>query len=91
VIPATSRASPTTKAAAEEDFPDVKDVISEAHRPHHDPMLREVVLHGTGVAPRAAFPVAGKTGPPTFHRCLVYGISPTMNLRSLVGYDEKRS
>src|SRR6266536_2878788 len=47
----------------EEDFPDVKDVISERTARIMTSMLREVVLHGTGVAAaKLPFPVAGKTG-----------------------------
>src|SRR5256884_3053884 len=47
----------------EEDFPEVKDVISERTARIMTGMLREVVLHGTGVAAaRLPFPVAGKTG-----------------------------
>src|SRR6202163_3330519 len=43
----------------EEDFPDVKDVISERTARIMTSMLREVVLHGTGIAAaKLPFPVA---------------------------------
>ena len=77
----------------EEDYPEVKDVISARTARIMTSMLREVVLHGTGVAAaKMPFPVAEKPAPPT--------ISPThgswdsrrsMTCGVWIGFDEKRS
>jgi len=77
----------------EEDFPDVKDVISERTARIMTSMLREVVLHGTGVAAaKLPFPVAGKTGTTNdFTDAWFMGFSPTMTCGVWVGYDEKKS
>ena len=77
----------------EEDFPDVKDVISERTARIMTSMLREVVLHGTGVAAaKLPFPVAGKTGTTNdFTDAWFVGFSPTMTCGVWVGYDEKKS
>lgn len=77
----------------EEDFPDVRDVISERTARIMTGMLREVVLHGTGVAAaRLPFPVAGKTGTTNdFTDAWFVGFSPTMSCGVWVGYDEKKS
>ena len=77
----------------EEDFPDVKDVISERTARIMTSMLREVVLHGTGIAAaKLAFPVAGKTGTTNdFTDAWFMGFSPTMTCGVWVGYDEKKS
>ena len=54
----------------EEDFPDVKDVISERTARIMTSMLREVVLHGTGIAAaKLPSPSQARPAPPT--------ISPT--------------
>jgi penicillin-binding protein 1A len=77
----------------EEDFPEVKDVISERTARIMTSMLREVVLHGTGIAAaRLPFPVAGKTGTTNdFTDAWFMGFSPTMTCGVWVGYDEKKS
>ncbi len=77
----------------EEDFPDVKDVISERTARIMTSMLREVVLHGTGVAAaKLPFAVAGKTGTTNdFTDAWFVGFSPTMTCGVWVGYDEKKS
>jgi len=77
----------------EEDFPDVKDVISERTARLMTSMLREVVLHGTGIAAaKLPFPVAGKTGTTNdFTDAWFVGFSPTMSCGVWVGYDEKKS
>ncbi len=77
----------------EEDFPDVKDVISQRTARIMTSMLREVVLHGTGIAAaKLAFPVAGKTGTTNdFTDAWFMGFSPTMTCGVWVGYDEKKS
>jgi len=77
----------------EEDFPDVKDVISQRTARLMTSMLREVVLHGTGIAAaKLPFPVAGKTGTTNdFTDAWFVGFSPTMSCGVWVGYDEKKS
>jgi penicillin-binding protein 1A len=77
----------------EEDFPEVKDVISERTARVMTSMLREVVLHGTGIAAsKLPFPAAGKTGTTNdFTDAWFVGFSPTMTSGVWVGYDEKKS
>src|SRR5579864_1645837 len=77
----------------EEDFPDVKDVISVRTARIMTYMLREVVLHGTGIAAaRMPFPVAGKTGTTNdFTDAWFVGFSPAMSCGVWIGYDEKKS
>ena len=77
----------------EEDFPEVKDVISERTARIMTSMLREVVLRGTGIAAaKLPFPVAGKTGTTNdFTDAWFVGFSPTMTCGTWVGYDEKKS
>jgi len=77
----------------EEDFPEVKDVISQRTARIMTSMLREVVLHGTGIAAsKLPFPVAGKTGTTNdFTDAWFVGFSPTMSCGVWVGYDEKKS
>jgi penicillin-binding protein 1A len=56
-------------------------------------MLREVVLHGTGVAAaKMPFPVAGKTGTTNdFTDAWFVGFSPIMTCGVWVGFDEKKT
>jgi len=77
----------------EEEFPEVKDVISERTARIMASMLREVVLHGTAVAAaKLPFPVAGKTGTTNdFTDAWFVGFTPTMTCGVWVGYDEKKS
>jgi penicillin-binding protein 1A len=77
----------------EEDFPEVKDVISERTARIMTSMLREVVLHGTGIAAaKLPFPVAGKTGTTNdFTDAWFVGFTPTMTCGVWVGYDERKS
>jgi penicillin-binding protein 1A len=77
----------------EEDYPEVKDVISARTAEVMTAMLREVVLHGTGVAAaKLPFPVAGKTGTTNdFTDAWFMGFSPTMTCGVWIGYDEKKS
>ena len=77
----------------EEDFPEVKDVINERTARIMTSMLREVVLHGTGIAAaKLPFPVAGKTGTTNdFTDAWFVGFSRTMTCGVWVGYDEKKS
>jgi len=77
----------------EEDYPEVKDVISARTARIMTAMLREVVLHGTGVAAaRLPFPAAGKTGTTNdFTDAWFVGFSPTMTCGVWVGFDEKKT
>jgi penicillin-binding protein 1A len=77
----------------EEDYPDVKDVISARTARIMTSMLREVVLHGTGVAAaKMPFPAAGKTGTTNdFTDAWFVGFSPTMTCGVWVGFDEKKT
>ncbi len=77
----------------EEDYPDVKDVISAGTARIMTAMLREVVLHGTGAAAaKMPFPVAGKTGTTNdFTDAWFMGFSPTMTCGVWMGFDEKKT
>src|SRR5271156_6122257 len=77
----------------EEDYPEVKDVISARTARIMTSMLREVVLHGTGMAAaKMNFPVAGKTGTTNdFTDAWFVGFSPTMTCGVWVGFDEKKT
>jgi len=77
----------------EEDFPDVKDVISAKTARTLTSMLREVVQHGTGVAAaKMPYALAGKTGTTNdFTDAWFVGFSPSVTAGVWVGYDEKKS
>ena len=77
----------------EEDYPDVKDVISARTARVMTSMLQDVVLHGTAIAASAMkLPLAGKTGTTNdFTDAWFVGFSPTMTCGVWVGYDEKRT
>jgi penicillin-binding protein 1A len=77
----------------EEDYPDVKDVISARTARIMTTMLREVVLHGTaGAAAKMPFPIAGKTGTTNdFTDAWFVGFSPAMTCGVWVGFDEKKT
>jgi penicillin-binding protein 1A len=77
----------------EENYPDVKDVISARTARIMTAMLREVVLHGTGAAAaKLPFPSGGKTGTTNdFTDAWFVGFSPTMTCGVWLGFDEKRS
>jgi penicillin-binding protein 1A len=77
----------------EEDYPEVKDVVSARTARIMTAMLREVVLHGTGIAAaRLPFPAAGKTGTTNdFTDAWFVGFSPTMTCGVWVGFDEKKT
>ena len=77
----------------EEDFPDVKDVISAKTARTLTSMLREVVQHGTGVAAaKMPYALAGKTGTTNdFTDAWFIGFSPSVTAGVWVGYDEKKS
>ncbi len=77
----------------EENYPEVKDVISARTARIMTAMLREVVLHGTAVgAAKMPFPVAGKTGTTNdFTDAWFVGFSPAMTCGVWVGFDEKKT
>jgi penicillin-binding protein 1A len=77
----------------EEDYPDVKDVISSRTARIMTSMLEAVVQHGTGVAAtRLKVPLGGKTGTTNdFTDAWFVGFSPGITTGVWVGYDEKRS
>src|SRR5256712_10378233 len=77
----------------EEDFPDVKDVISARTARIMTSMLRDVVLHGTAIAAASMkYPLAGKTGTTNdFTDAWFVGFSPSMTAGVWIGYDEKKS
>ena len=77
----------------EEDYPEVKDVISARTARIMTSMLREVVLHGTGVAAaKLQYPVAGKTGTTNdFTDAWFVGFSPSMTCGVWMGFDEKKT
>src|SRR5437660_12592626 len=56
-------------------------------------MLREVVLHGTGIAAASMkYPLGGKTGTTNdFTYAWFVGFSPGMTCGGWVGFDEKKS
>ncbi|MGH9504216.1 MAG: penicillin-binding protein 1A [Terriglobales bacterium] len=76
----------------EENFPDVRDVVSARTARTMTAMLREVVLHGTGIAASTLkYPLAGKTGTTNnFTDAWFVGFSPSITCGVWVGYDEKK-
>ncbi len=76
----------------EENFPDVKDVISARTARTMTSMLREVVLHGTAIAATGLkYPLAGKTGTTNnFTDAWFVGFSPSLTCGVWIGYDEKQ-
>jgi penicillin-binding protein 1A len=77
----------------EEDFSDIKDVVSLRTARIMTNMLREVVLHGTGVAAaKMPYPLAGKTGTTNdFTDAWFIGFSPSLTCGVWIGYDAKKS
>jgi penicillin-binding protein 1A len=77
----------------EENYPDVKDVISARTARIMTSMLQGVVLHGTAVAAaKLPFPIGGKTGTTNdFTDAWFIGFSPSMTCGVWVGFDEKRT
>jgi penicillin-binding protein 1A len=77
----------------EENYPDVKDVISARTARIMTTMLREVVLHGTAVgAAKMPFPAAGKTGTTNdFTDAWFVGFSPAITCGVWMGFDEKKT
>ena len=77
----------------EQNFPDVQEVISQRTARTMTSMLRDVVLHGTGVAAtRLKYPVAGKTGTTNdFTDAWFVGFSPSITCGVWMGFDEKKT
>jgi penicillin-binding protein 1A len=77
----------------EEDFPEVKDVITARTARIMTSMLQEVVQHGTGLAAASLkAPLAGKTGTTNdFTDAWFVGFSPLTTCGVWMGYDEKKT
>src|SRR5208282_6377160 len=77
----------------EEDYPEVKDVVSAQTARIMVSMLREVVLHGTAIAASSMkYPIAGKTGTTNdFTDAWFIGFSPSTTTGVWIGFDEKKS
>jgi penicillin-binding protein 1A len=77
----------------EEDYPEVKDVISSRTARLMSSMLQAVVQHGTAIAAtRLKLPLAGKTGTTNdFTDAWFVGFSPSLTAGVWIGYDEKKS
>ena len=77
----------------EENYPDVKDVISPRTARIMTSLLREVVLHGTGFqASKLNHPLAGKTGTTNdFTDAWFVGFSPSITCGVWIGFDEKKT
>ncbi len=88
-----SKATDYDGRVLEEDYPDVKDVISSRTARIMTSMLEAVVQHGTGVAAtQLKMPLGGKTGTTNdFTDAWFVGFSPRMTAGVWVGYEEKRS
>jgi penicillin-binding protein 1A len=77
----------------EEDFSDIRDVVSSRTARIMTSMLHEVVLHGTAAAAaKMPYPLAGKTGTTNdFTDAWFIGFSPSITCGVWIGYDEKKS
>ena len=77
----------------EEDYPEVKDVISSRTARLMTSMLQGVVQHGTAVAAtKLKLPLAGKTGTTNdFTDAWFVGFSPSLTAGVWIGYDEKKT
>jgi len=77
----------------EENYPEVKDVVSPRTARIMVSMLREVVLHGTGYsASKLNHPLGGKTGTTNdFTDAWFVGFSPSLTCGVWVGFDEKKT
>jgi penicillin-binding protein 1A len=75
----------------EENYPEVRDVISARTARIMVSMLREVVQHGTGYSASALkHPLGGKTGTTNdFTDAWFVGFSPSLTCGVWVGFDEK--
>ncbi len=77
----------------EENYPDVKDVISQQTARTMVEFLKEPILHGTAFAASAMkHPLGGKTGTTNdFTDAWFIGFSPSITCGVWVGFDEKKS
>jgi penicillin-binding protein 1A len=77
----------------EQNFPDVRDVISAHSARVMVELLQGVVLHGTGfAASKLNHPLGGKTGTTNdFTDAWFVGFSPSITCGVWVGYDEKKT
>jgi penicillin-binding protein 1A len=77
----------------EENYPDVKDVISPRTARVMTSLLHEVVMHGTAFqASKLNHPLAGKTGTTNdFTDAWFVGFSPSITCGVWIGFDEKKS
>src|ERR1019366_9383365 len=77
----------------EENYPEVKDVVSARTARIMTYMLREVVLHGTGyAASKLKHPLGGKTGTTNdFTNAWFVGFSPSLTCGVWAGFDEKKT
>ncbi len=77
----------------EQNFADVRDVISAQSARVMVELLRGVVLHGTGfAASKLNHPLAGKTGTTNdFTDAWFVGFSPSITCGVWVGFDEKKT
>lgn len=77
----------------EEDYAEVKDVVSPHTARVMTQLLREVVLHGTAFsASKLNHPFAGKTGTTNdFTDAWFIGFSPSITCGVWVGFDEKKT
>ena len=77
----------------EEDYPEVKDVITPQTARVMTSMLQQVVQHGTAYAAASLkHPLAGKTGTTNdFTDAWFIGFSPSITCGVWVGFDEKKT
>jgi len=77
----------------EEDYPDVKDVITPQTARVMTSLLEQVVQHGTAAAAASLkHPLAGKTGTTNdFTDAWFVGFSPSITCGVWVGFDEKKT
>jgi penicillin-binding protein 1A len=77
----------------EQNYPVARDVINLSTARTMTSMLRDVVLHGTGIAATGLkYPVAGKTGTTNdFTDAWFIGFSPDITCGVWVGFDEKKT
>ncbi len=77
----------------EENYPDVKEVVSPRTARIMVSMLREVIQHGTGyAASKLNHPLGGKTGTTNdFTDAWFVGFSPSITCGVWVGFDEKKT
>jgi len=77
----------------EEDYPEVRDVISPQTARVMTSLLQQVVQHGTAAAAASLkHPLAGKTGTTNdFTDAWFVGFSPSITCGVWVGFDEKKS